>query len=82
MPSILFTQKIKKIKLNEFLPLKAVLKQFDSFAVPYSSIWSTIRINNLFFFRARKIELAVKVNLPVEWKNPLNFKRYLYFSQI
>ena len=54
-------KRYKKItKLNDFLPLNAVLKQFDFFAVPYSSIRFSITIIKLFF---------LKVNLSVVRKN-------------
>ena len=54
-------KRYKKItKLNDFLPLNAVLKQFVCFAVPYSSIRFTITIIKLFF---------LKVNLSVVRKN-------------
>ena len=53
----------KITKLNDFLPLNAVLKQFVCFAVPYSSIRFTITIIKLFF---------LKVNLSVVRKNLFN----------
>ena len=55
----------KTTKLNDFLPLNAVLKQFVCFAVPYSSIRFSITIIKLFF---------LKVNLSVVRKNLFNSK--------
>ena len=53
----------KITKLNGFLPLNAVLKQFYFVAVPYSSIRFSITIIKLFF---------LKVNLSVVRKNLFN----------
>ena len=56
----------KITKLNDFLPLNAVLKQFVCFAVPYSSIRFTITIIKLFFLKVnlsvvRKISLTPSI---------------------